>query len=153
MRKEFDITRSIEIGADVDACYAMILDFERYGDWCPFVKGVKILARDEKSGVPYRASYDLKFVIPKIIRLVLIYTYDREKFRLEYSSNGGDVENAVGSYQYRPLVNDRTLLVFNVKIDFGIAVPPKISNYLIDKVMIEYLESIKAGCESRSRGL
>ncbi len=153
MRKEFDITRSIEIAVGVDACYEMILDFERYGDWCPFVKGVKILARDEKTGIPYKASFDLKFVIPKIIRLVLNYAYDREKYRLEYSASGGDVENAVGSYQYRPLVNDRTLLVFNVKIDFGIAVPPKISNYLIDKVMNEYLESIRGGCESRSRGL
>lgn len=143
MRRLYEVSKAIEIAAPPGDCYRTICDFTSYHRWCPFVAGQTVTAADEATGLATRVAYDVRIMLPKLFKLVLEYAYQPQQFRLDYRATGGDVTSAAGSYQYRLLQTGGSLLTFTVTVDFGMIMPAKISNYLIDRVLVQFLESIR----------
>lgn len=150
MRQVYEVTRSIEINARPADCYRVLCDFENYSRWTSFVKAAEVTGYDEDTGRGSRVAYTIHVIIPKTYQLILEYAYEDEKNRLNYASRGGDIRSAQGHYQFRQLVTGKTLMVFNVNIDFGQIIPAPIINLLTGKVMDNFLSAIKNECESRT---
>jgi uncharacterized membrane protein len=148
MKKIQDVSRSIEINATPDHCYAIIRDVPGFRRWFKHVKSMDIKEVDEE-GRPSRVFFTFDLLIKKGMKIVLKYTYDDEERKLLFKSAGGDVENASGNFHFRELPDNRTLFVFSLRVDFGMLVPETIVEFLSSKVLDDFVAMVRDECERR----
>jgi ribosome-associated toxin RatA of RatAB toxin-antitoxin module len=78
------------VDATVPACAAVLLDFERYPEWYPFVDELRVLEGDASAGgVVIEASARLAV---RSVRYRLRYRYDEPAGRLWAEYLGGDLK-------------------------------------------------------------
>ncbi|MBN2158934.1 MAG: hypothetical protein JW807_06025 [Spirochaetes bacterium] len=148
MKKIQELTRSVEIDAGPDHCYAVVCDIKGYMSWFKHIKTMDIKAADPE-GRPSRVLFTFDLLIKKNMQIILNYEYDDADRRLRFGSGGGDIQSAGGHYHFRELSPDRTLLVFSLRVDFGMLVPQQIVDFLSGRVLDDFLAMIREECERR----
>jgi len=149
MKKLQEVSRSIEINATPDACYAVLCDMEGYRSWFKHVKDldVKKVGDDRR---PESILFTFDLLIKKGLKIVLSYRYDDAEKILYFQSGGGDVTRASGNYHFRPLPGDRTLFVFSLQVDFGMMMPDTIVEFLSGRVLDDFVAMVRDECERRA---
>ncbi len=148
MKKIQDVSRSVEIDASPDLCYRVICDIENYPSWFRHVRELSIRKTGE-DGRALSVLYTFDLLIKKGIRIVLNYRYDDNARILHFQSAGGDVSRALGTYEFRELPGDRTLLVFSARVDFGMLMPQTITEFLSGRVLEDFVQMVREECEKR----
>ncbi len=155
MAKRYEVSRAIEIDSAPEVCYELICDLDNYPGWFKYIRETKVLKRDE-AGVPVKAMFICDIIVTQVVSkkgfvVVNEYSYERDKFRLNYRVVDGIVKEADGYYQFRRLNSGKCLAVFYININFGTTMPQKIINYLIEHLMDGVLGMIKTQSENLVR--
>jgi len=149
MKKIQDVSRSIEINATPDKCYAVITDMQGYLSWFKHVKALDVKKVGDDCR-PESILFTFDLLIKKGLKIILNYRYDDKERILYFQSGGGDVTRAGGNYQFRPLPGDRTLFVFSLHVDFGMMVPESIVEFLSGRVLDDFVAMVRDECERRA---
>ncbi len=149
MKKLQEVSRSIEINATPDACYAVLCDIQGYLSWFKHVKNLDI-KKVNREGRPSRVFFTFDLLIKKGMKIVLNYRYDDDRRQLFYESGGGDIAKATGNFHFRALPPDRTLFVFTLRVDFGMLMPDTIVDFLSSRVLDDFVAMVKEECERRA---
>ena len=148
MKKISEITRSVEVNAIPDLCYAVICDIPSYPAWFKHVKDFTVKVKDS-TGRPVRVLYTFDLAIKKGIKTILDYEYYDAERKLVCTTAGGDIVRGLGQYEFRDLPEGKTLFVFTIKVDFGMRVPDKIVEFLTSRVLDDFMLMVKGECERR----
>ena len=148
MDKLYEVTQSIEIEADPQTAYEVICDYEAYPSWHKHVRKVQVQGRDE-NGAPNKVHFIFDIAIKKGFQIVLKYDNDDANYHMRCWAVAGDFKEADADYQFRELLTGKTLCTLLVKVNIGMVLPAKITNFLIDKVMFGLLKMIKKEAERR----
>jgi ribosome-associated toxin RatA of RatAB toxin-antitoxin module len=111
---------TVEIGASLAECFAIILDFERYPEWSSAVEQARIVERD-KAGGGRIVEFHIDMKV-RSVRYVLEYAYKRPT-ELTWHSVEGDVESIEGRYRFRKLGASLTEATSRQEIALGFWVP------------------------------
>ncbi|MCI0569888.1 MAG: SRPBCC family protein [Myxococcaceae bacterium] len=136
-------TRSIVINAPMEKVFATITDYERYADFIPEVRSVRVLER--ASGGAATVQYDADVV--KRIRYTLRHVAHPPS-RVEWSFVEGEVlKDNHGSWVLEPAGEGKTKATYTVEIGLGPLVPRAIINTLVDTSLPKLLENFKRAAE------
>lgn len=114
------LTQSEEVGAPPTACFAQLVDMERYPEWQSAVRTVEIRTRD-RAGRPEVVRFEIDLHVRRV-SYTLRYTHE-PPHRLTWTFVEGDVADISGSYLLEPLGHDRTRATYALAVDLGRAVP------------------------------
>jgi hypothetical protein len=148
MKKITELTRSIEISVEPQWCYEVICDIPAYRSWFRHITSQEV-KHTNGEGRPDRVLYTFDLLIKKGMQLILNYEYDDDERKLHFKSGGGDIAAVTGYYHFREIALSNTLLVFTLKVDFGMLMPESIVNFLSGKVLDDFLVMVKQECETR----
>src|SRR5258707_12017427 len=109
-----------EVGAGIDDCCAVLLDFDRYPAWSGPTTASRVLDT-YPDGRARRVEMTLDMKI-KNVRYVLEYTYDLPR-RAAWRLVEGDVSGIVGSYEFVPIDAARTRTTCSQAVDLGFWIP------------------------------
>ena len=109
-------SRSVEIDAPVDACFAIAADIEHAPEWQGSLKDVEVLSRNA-DGRPelVETVSDAKV---KTVKSRLRFTYDAPS-RITWIQEKGDTKAVKGWWDLEDLGEDRTRASYNLEIDPG----------------------------------
>jgi len=109
-------TRSIEIAAPVERCFAIAADLDRVPEWHGAMKHVEVLERDGGGRATLVESH-LDATVARV-RVRLRFNYD-EPQGLEWSREGGDLSSLVGSWRFEERGRALTLATYALEIGVG----------------------------------
>ncbi len=137
---------STNVAGTVDACFAVLSDFDTYPTWSSPIKKARVLDR-YPDGLARRVEFTLDMRI-KTIRYVLEYSYDRPHGATWHLVEG-DVKDVQGSYQF-----DETpagvRATCSQLVDLGFWVPGFIRSLAEAKALRDSVEEFKRAVESRA---
>lgn len=137
---------SVEIGATPAECFEVLLDFERYDEWCSVIAKARILERD-KAGVGRVVEFHLDMKI-RTVRYVLEYAY-KKPTELTWHSVGGDVESIEGRYRLRKLGPAMTEATCRQEILLGFWMPGPLRKLAERTALKQSVTELKAEVERR----
>lgn len=143
---DFAQTYSTEVAASVDACFAVLVDFEKYPTWSSPITSCRILDR-HPDGLPRRVEFHLDMTL-KTIRYVLEYRYERPH-GATWKLVEGDVKDVEGSYRFEPH-GARTRATCTQSIDLGFWLPGFIRRTAEQKALRDSVEEFRAAAEARA---
>ena len=138
-------SESLVVTADLDSCFSMASDFEKYPEWAHDVKQATVLTRDA-SGRPtvveFRAS-----ALGRSTHYTLGYTYGDSPLTIQWKLVDGDIMRTLdGDYMFEP-VNNGTLVTYDLSIDLVIPLPGFVKRRAENRIL-HTLNELKARCES-----
>jgi hypothetical protein len=137
-----------EVGASVDDCCAVLLDFERYPAWSGPTTACKVLERDsEGRAIVVEMTLDMKI---RNVRYVLAYEYDLPR-RADWHLVEGDVTNIVGSYEFEAIDGKRTRATCRQAVDLGFWIPGPLRRMIERQALRDSVHEFKAEAERRAR--
>ena len=114
--------QGIETSASPDAVLAVTADLERYPEWASGVREVEVLAKDDQ-GFPLRARFVVDALV-KEITYVLTYDWSRVPGKVSWEADPNeDIHELVGSYEFRPLDDGGTSIMYMLKVEPGFKLP------------------------------
>ena len=124
--------------------FKVISDFEKYPEFIPEVKGVKIL---EKKKNEVTAEFEISLI--KNIKYVLKLTFD-PPHRLSWTlAEKGFFKQNDGAWELEPLEGGKkTKATYIVEIGVGMFVPKSIVNMLVGQSLPQMLKRFKERAES-----
>jgi len=135
---------SIDISATAEEIFDVATDFEKYREWNPQIKKVKILETDEDG-----YATEVWFAVDAKVRKVK-YTleYDYSKWPKGYSWKlvEGDVKKLSGSYKFDEF-EDVTDVTYQLSIDPGFSVPGFLKRQGEKQIVKGALEDLKKRVE------
>jgi ribosome-associated toxin RatA of RatAB toxin-antitoxin module len=131
---------TIEIEAGRDRCFEVAADAERYPDWHPVIKSVKVLDRD-----PDGRAATARLVVDASVSVVTVevaFSYDPPG-SVECQRQSGDLNELWTRFELSDLNSDRTRLDYSTGLDPGRMlsmmargpVPDKVRHKLVDDAM------------------
>jgi ribosome-associated toxin RatA of RatAB toxin-antitoxin module len=138
-------TRSITINAPREAVFDVIADVERYPDFLPEVKGIKVSnKRGNESDVQYTAE------IVKTIKYTVRLKEERPG-RVSWTFVDGEfMKDNRGSWELEDLGNGTTKATYHIEIALGALVPKTIVTALVDTQLPKMLENFKRRSEAHA---
>lgn len=137
-------TRSIVINAPLEKVFALITDYERYKDFLPEVRAVRVL---DRSGGTVTVQYEADVV--KRIKYTLRHTATPPS-KVAWSFVEGEVmKDNQGSWLLEPAGEGKTKATYTVEIALGPLVPKAIINTLVETSLPKLLENFKQAAERR----
>lgn len=140
-------TEEITIEAPVAACFATLIDLERYPEWVDDLKAVTVLERDERGRgvlVEFRAAG-----MGRSTTYQLRYDYEGAPNRLGWTLAAGDLTRAIdGAYHLQPLGGERTAVVYDLSIDLIMPIPGFVKRRAETRIIKSALQSLKDRVES-----
>jgi ribosome-associated toxin RatA of RatAB toxin-antitoxin module len=136
--------QSAEIRATPQACFDALTDFERLPEWQGAVRGVRVLARDER-GRGSVVEYEVDARV-KTVRYRLRQIYDEPR-RLASEYLGGDFRDFCGEWRFEPVGDSHTRAELDLRIDPGRLVPGLLPGVIADAVMRRALRDLKTRLE------
>ena len=129
---------SIEVEASPEACYALVLQLDRYPEWQSQVKYAEVLERDgEGRPLVVETKSDARV---RVIRYVLRYQHE-PPHRMSWTYVDGDVKDATGHYTFEALESGLTKATYNLAVDPGRRLGLLLRGPLADKVRAYILET------------
>src|SRR5690349_7313831 len=108
-------TKSITINASPEKCFGVICDYEKYAEFLPEVRGVKVL--DRKPGEA-RVAYDVDLGI-KRVKYTLTHREETPK-RMVWSFVEGEVmKDNKGSWVLEDAGGGQTRATYNIEVALG----------------------------------
>gem|GEM_PF-1468446 len=144
-------SHTISINADVEKCYKLIAEFERYPEWTTGIGKARVVER-YPDGRGKMVEFEYNFYIRKF-RYVLDYSYDDENNILSWVSAGGDEEllGNVGSYTFLPRGEGKTSATFQSEITISFVPSQRIINYFTTVVIRKEMKNFKRFVEKQNR--
>jgi ribosome-associated toxin RatA of RatAB toxin-antitoxin module len=137
-------TRSIVINAPMEKVFAAITDYERYKDFLPEVRAVRVL---ERQGNDVTVQYDAEVV--KRIKYTLRHTAHPPS-KVTWTFVEGEVmRDNKGSWVLEDAGGGKTKATYNLEIGLGPLIPKAIINTLTETSLPKLLENFKAEAERR----
>ena len=114
-------SESVVVTADLDKCFAVTIDFEKYPEWAHDVKQATVLTRDA-SGRPtvveFRAS-----AIGRSTHYTREYDYAHAPGKLSWHMSDGDIMRSItGSYEFEPAGSD-TRISYDLAVELVVPLP------------------------------
>jgi ribosome-associated toxin RatA of RatAB toxin-antitoxin module len=135
-------TRTIVINAPVEKVYDVITQYERYPEFLPEVKEVRVANRQ---GSTLELHYKVDVV--KTVRYSIRVTEERPR-RMAWSFIEGEVmRDNKGSWLLEPEGEGKTRATYNVEMALGLLVPKAVVNALVDTSLPKMLEAFKRRAE------
>ncbi len=139
-------TKVIVIGAPVQACFDVAIQFERYPEWARDIKEVSILSRDEDgrakrvrfrtAGFGRSTSYELE------------YDYTRAPNVLAWVEVEGDLTSKLdGAYEFAPHP-EGTEVTYHLEAELKFPIPGFIKRRAEGRIMHIALRELKARVEA-----
>src|SRR4051812_17737319 len=122
--------RSITINATPEKCFAVIRDYEKYAEFLPELKGVKML---ERKPAEAKVSYELDLQI-KRLKYTLQHREEAPK-KMTWSLVEGEVlKENTGSWVLEDTGGGQTRATYSIEIRLGglIPVPKALINTLVE---------------------
>ncbi|MFQ5968469.1 MAG: SRPBCC family protein [Acidimicrobiia bacterium] len=114
--------QGIETSASPQAVLSVTADLERYPEWASGVKKVEVLEKDDQ-GFPKRASFVVDALV-KEISYVLTYDWSGVPGKVTWEADPNeDIHELVGSYEFRPLSDGGTSIMYMLKVEPGFKLP------------------------------
>jgi coenzyme Q-binding protein COQ10 len=153
MAESKGLTDSIVVKADVDTIMKALLDFESYPEWMSGVEKIDVLKRDKKKrGTQIHYTVD---IMVKNIEYTLAYAYKENHIDITYVE--GELEDCNSYYEFKPLDDDRTELVYHYEISYSLPnlikknpLAKRMLKSVDKKVMNSALGDVKKRAESLS---
>ena len=114
--------QGIETSASPDTVLSVTADLERYPEWASGVRQVDVLESDDE-GRPLRARF-LVDALVKEISYELIYDWSGAPSKVSWEADPNeDIRALVGSYEFHPLEDGGTSIVYMLKVEPGFKFP------------------------------
>jgi len=146
---EAEQSYTTEVDAGIDACCAVLLDFERYPEWSGPTTSAKVLDR-HPDGRARRVEMVLDMKI-RNVRYVLEYDYDLPR-EARWKLAEGDVSGVVGSYAFEVLDATHTRATCSQAVDLGFWVPGPLRRLIERQALRDSVLEFKAEVERRASG-
>jgi len=135
--------RSIIVNVPPEKLFDVVTDYERYADFLPEVKSVKV----ERSGTTASVHYEVSLM--KTIKYSLKMTEERPH-RVRWSLIKGEfMKENNGSWELKPAGEGKTEATYSIEVGVGPLVPKSITSLLVDQSLPSMLEAFKKRAESR----
>jgi ribosome-associated toxin RatA of RatAB toxin-antitoxin module len=105
-----------EVGASIEAVYAIAADVEGAPRWQPEIDLAECLERDA-DGNQLRVRVETETPIKRLTS-VLVYSY-AEPTRIEWRQDEGDLKAVEGSWELESLGDGRTVATYRLEVDPG----------------------------------
>jgi coenzyme Q-binding protein COQ10 len=139
-------TRSITINAPREQVFDVIADVERYPDFLPEVKSIKVSnKRGAESDVHYVAE------VVKTIKYTVHLKEERPNKVSWTFVDGEFMKDNKGSWELEDLGNGTTKATYNIEVTLGALVPKTIVNALVDTSLPKLLENFKKRAEALAK--
>jgi uncharacterized membrane protein len=109
-------TRSIEIAAPVERCFAIASDLDRVPEWHGAMKQVEVLERNS-DGRATLVESELDATVARV-RVRLRFSYDEPR-GLHWTRETGDLRSLLGSWHFQDLGDAVTLATYTLEIGVG----------------------------------
>jgi coenzyme Q-binding protein COQ10 len=135
-------SRSIVINAPMEKVFALITDFERYKEFLPEVRAVRVL---DRSNGTVTVQYEAEIV--KRIKYTLRHVAQPPS-RVTWSFVEGEVmKDNKGSWELEPAGEGKTKATYTIEVGLGPLVPKAIINTLMETSLPKLLENFKREAE------
>jgi ribosome-associated toxin RatA of RatAB toxin-antitoxin module len=139
---------TIEIDAAPEACYAVVVELDRYPEWQSQVRSAEVLERDaEGRPVVVETVSDARV---REIKYRLRYTHEPPG-RMSWVYVDGDVKDLYGEYVFEAIDGGRTRATFRLSVDpgrrLGLLLRGPLAEKVRDYVMGSTLDELKAEVE------
>jgi coenzyme Q-binding protein COQ10 len=136
-------TKSIVIDAPIETVFDAIKDYEKYPEYLPEVKSVKL---GKRNGNEVEVHYEVE--VMKRIKYAVLMKEERPT-KLSWSFiNGEMMKDNKGSWLFEPAGEGKTKATYNVEMALGALVPKTIVNSLAEASLPKMLEATKKRVES-----
>lgn len=137
-------TRSIVVNSPIEKVFAVVTDYDRYGEFIPEVRRI---TTSNRRGNEIDVHYEIEIV--KRIRYS-IRMKEEKPTRLSWTFIEGEImKDNKGSWVLSPAGEGKTNVTYNVELALGLLVPKKIVNMLTDQGLPKMLEGFKKHVESQ----
>jgi ribosome-associated toxin RatA of RatAB toxin-antitoxin module len=136
---------TIEIEAGRDRCFEVAADAERYPDWHPVIKSVKVLDRD-----PDGRAATARLVVDASVSVVTVevaFSYDPPG-SVECQRQSGDLNEMWTRFELSDLNSDRTRLDYSTGLDPGRMLSMMARGPVLDKVRHKLVDDAMSGFKS-----
>jgi uncharacterized protein YndB with AHSA1/START domain len=106
-------TRSIEIAAPRERCFAIAADLDHVPEWHGAMTDVEVLERDDQGRAAVVES-EIHASVARV-RVRLRFSYD-EPMGLRWKREGGDLRSLDGSWSFQECANGQTLATYTLEI-------------------------------------
>ncbi|GMU51202.1 MAG: cyclase [Candidatus Xenobia bacterium] len=141
------VERSIVICGDIESVYALAKDMERYPEFMPDVKSVKVISRE--------GNTTLTEWVTSVEGTPILWTekdiFDDQNHRIDYRLVEGDLDKFEGSWIFRP-TRVGTEVVLGVDYDFGIPELTALIGPTLQEKVGENSEMMLQGMKKRIEG-
>ena len=139
-------TRSITINAPREKVFDVISDVERYPEFLPEVKSIKV---SNKRGAECDVHYVAEVV--KTIKYT-VHLKEERPTKVSWSFVDGEfMKDNRGSWELEDLGNGTTKATYNIEVTLGALVPKTIVNALVDTSLPKLLENFKKRAEGLAK--
>lgn len=136
-------SQSIEILAPRDVVYGVIVDYDRYPEFVPRLKGIRIKGRE-----PNVALVEMHVEMMKDITYTLRIV-ENAPGGIRWSLVEGPMKTNNGGWSLEDLGSGRTRATYNIDMDIGFFVPKA----MVDKMVSQSLPANLAAFKKRSEEL
>ena len=109
-------SRSIEIAAPPERCFAIAADLDRVPEWHGVMTRVEVLARDG-DGRAMVVDSEIDATVARV-RVRLRFSYD-EPLAVQWTREGGDLSSLTGSWRFQERDDGVTLATYALEIGVG----------------------------------
>src|SRR5947209_3220722 len=109
-------SRSIEIAAPPQRCFAIAADLDRVPEWHGAMKNIDVLVRDD-AGRATVVESEMDVTVARV-RMRLRFHYD-EPFGLRWTRESGDLRALEGSWRFREQDGGLTVATYTLEIGVG----------------------------------
>ena len=136
-------TRTITINAPREKVFDVIADVERYPDFLPEVKSIRV---SNKRGAEMDVHYQIDVV--KTIKYT-VHIKQEPPNRLSWTFVEGEfMKDNKGHWELEDLGNGTTKATYNIEVAVGALVPKSIITAMIDQTLPKMLENFKKRAET-----
>ena len=140
---------SIEVGASAEACYALVVELDRYPEWQSQVRRAEVLERDGVGRpVVVETVSDARV---RDVRYRLRYRHE-PPHRMSWTYVEGDVKDVTGHYHFEELSTGLTRATYRLEVDpgfwLGLLLRGPLANTVREYILNTTLEELKATVEA-----
>lgn len=136
-------SRSIVFNANIEKCFSIISDYERYPEFLPEVKRIRT---SNRRGVEVDVHYEADVV--KTIKYTVHMKEDRPS-RVTWSFIDGEfMKDNKGGWLLEDLGGNKTKGTYSIEVTLGPLVPKSIVTALVDTQLPKLLENFKKRIEA-----
>ncbi|MCK6530415.1 SRPBCC family protein [Myxococcota bacterium] len=136
-------SQSIEILAPREVVYGVIVDYDRYPEFVPRLKGIRIKGRE-----PGVSTVEMHVEMMKDITYTLRIVEDAPR-GIRWGLVEGPMKTNNGGWSLEDLGSGRTRATYNIDMDIGFFVPKAV----VDKMVSQSLPANLAAFKQRSEAL